>query len=111
MRGCNPFAKGRRLTGSEIPKGKRKGEMFVKGGRTYVVVSYTTSTGKRVRYAAPVRGLKRSTVKRASGKATSTISVPKGKKKGDTFTRNGKKYTVVSYVSANGKRVRYAKKV
>lgn len=39
------------------------------------------------------------------------VTIPKGKRKGDTFTRGGQKYQVVSYISQSGKRIRYAKKV
>ncbi len=38
------------------------------------------------------------------------VTVPKGKKKGDHFTKKGKHYTVVSFVK-NGKRVRYARRI
>jgi len=39
-----------------IPKGKRAGEHFTKGGKTYVVISYVQpSTGKRVRFARRVK--------------------------------------------------------
>ena len=38
------------------------------------------------------------------------ITIPKGKRAGETFTKGGKKYKVVSYLR-NGKRVRYARKV
>lgn len=37
-----------------IPKGKRKGDIFTKGGKRYQVISYVTETGKRVRYARAV---------------------------------------------------------
>jgi hypothetical protein len=53
---CNPFAKGKTLSRTEIPKGKRSGDVFTKGGRRYMVISYTTKTGKRVRYARPWKG-------------------------------------------------------
>ena len=42
------------LKATSIPKGKRKGEIFTKGGKRFMVISYTTSTGKRVRYAQAV---------------------------------------------------------
>ena len=35
----------------KVPKGKRKGKSFIHKGRRYCVMSYTTKTGKRVRYA------------------------------------------------------------
>lgn len=38
-------------------------------------------------------------------------AVPKGKRKGDHFTRKGKRYVVVSFTNSNGTRVRYARKV
>lgn len=39
-----------------IPKGKRAGEHFTKGGKKYVVISYVQpSTGKRVRYARSIK--------------------------------------------------------
>ncbi len=39
----------------KIPKGKKKGDYFKKGNRRYVVVSYTTKGGKRVRFARRVK--------------------------------------------------------
>lgn len=39
-----------------IPKGKRKGDRFTHGASVYVVVSYVTKTGKRVRFARKVAG-------------------------------------------------------
>jgi|SRR6056297_1323172 len=42
------------LKAASIPKGKRKGDLFTKAGKRYMVISYTTSTGKRVRYAQAV---------------------------------------------------------
>lgn len=38
------------------------------------------------------------------------VTIPKGKRKGDTFTKGGVRYTVVSY-TRNGKRIRFAKRV
>lgn len=38
---------------SAIPKGKRAGDKFTKGGKTFVVVSYVRN-GKRVRYARKI---------------------------------------------------------
>lgn len=52
----NPFAAGKTLKGSGIPKGKKKGQLFTKGGKRYMVISYVSSTGKRVRYARPWKG-------------------------------------------------------
>jgi hypothetical protein len=39
-----------------------------------------------------------------------SVTIPKGKRKGDTFTRGGKKYIVISYIR-NGKRTRFARRV
>jgi len=52
MTKSNPaLIKGSRKT---VPKGKRKGDIVTVAGRRYRVVSYTTSTGKRVRYLQAV---------------------------------------------------------
>lgn len=105
---ANPFAKGKSIA---VPKGKRKGETFVSGGKRYMVISYTTKTGKRVRRAQPVKGLKKRTIRRTTGKSVS-VSIPKGKSKGQKFTKNGKTYVVVSFVNKKTKkRVRFARKV
>jgi len=52
----NPFAKGKPSTiKSKVSlKGKRKGQVFQKDGKTYLVMSYITKTGKRVRLARRV---------------------------------------------------------
>lgn len=42
------------LKATAIPKGKRKGDIFTKGSKRFMVISYTTKTGKRVRYAQAV---------------------------------------------------------
>ena len=48
----NPsFIKGRL---KKVPKGKRKGATFLHKGKRYMVMSYVTKTGKRVRYAKAV---------------------------------------------------------
>lgn len=111
MARSNPFAKGKYIT---VPKGKKKGDIFTKGNKRYLVVSYVTSTGKRIRQARPVSGIKASTAKRghkAPARTTSgSIAIPKGKKKGDIFKRGSSTYKVVSFVSSTGKRVRFARK-
>jgi hypothetical protein len=57
-RKCNPsFIKGRL---KKVPKGKRKGKTFLHKGRRFMVMSYVTKTGKRVRYAKAVVKSKRS---------------------------------------------------
>lgn len=92
------------------------------------VYSFRTASGRVVKFKVPARSnpsrkrtakksskrktSKRSTAKRKpAAKKTKTIAVPKGKKKGDIFTRQGKRYQVVSYLTKAGKRVRYAKRV
>lgn len=40
-----------------------------------------------------------------------SVSVPTGKRNGDIFTKGGKKYRAISYVSSTGKRVRYGLRV
>lgn len=45
-----------------------------------------------------------------SYKVVSKVKIPKGKTKGDMFISRGVKYAVVSFVSAAGKRVRYARR-
>lgn len=63
------------------------------------------------------RKMKRTTkktkkVKRNAGCAPKdNPPVPKGKRKGDVYTRKGKKYRVVSYINSNGTRVRYSRKI
>ena len=52
----NPFAKGKTLPKTDIPKGKKSGDIFTKGSKRYIVISYTSSTGKRVRFARPWKG-------------------------------------------------------
>lgn len=191
----NPtFVKGRIKS---VPKGKRKGEIFTHKGNPYIVISYVTSTGKRVRYGqrvskTPCRGKrgpgkKRACPTRRKAKKTrkrrkkrkakrrrnpillaginpyaggmcdlprsqsswrsgyrhrsggrgcvvqrarsggylsyahsglskkrkaskGAVAIPKGKRKGDHFTRKGRRYVVVSFTNNNGKRVRYARK-
>jgi hypothetical protein len=44
-------------------------------------------------------------------KGTSPISIPKGLRKGDRFARGGVSYRVVSYVTQDGKRIRYARRI
>lgn len=61
---------------------------------------FTSSTAKKA--AKKRKGAK---------KTAATITIPKGKKKGDTFRKGNNTYVVVSFVNANGKRVRYARKV
>jgi hypothetical protein len=52
----NAFVKGPSLTGTQIPKGKRSGDVFKNGKVTYRVISYThPASGKRVRYALRVK--------------------------------------------------------
>lgn len=41
-----------------IPKGKRAGDRFTCDGKTFVVISYATAAGKRIRYARRVKGLR-----------------------------------------------------
>ena len=53
---------------------------------------------------------KRTTKKRVARKASKPVSVPAGKRKGDTFTKNNKRYVVVSFLR-NGKRVRFARAI
>ncbi len=53
---CNlpfKFAKGDRVS---APSGRRSGDEFSRGGRKYLVVSYTTKNGCRVRYGQPIKG-------------------------------------------------------
>lgn len=47
--------------------------------------------------------------KRNPKKKTGSVTIPRGKRHGDCFTRNGKKYMVIS-ILRSGKRVRYARK-
>jgi hypothetical protein len=48
------FVKGPALKGKAL-QGKRKGQVFASGGKTYRMVSYVTKTGKRVRFALRVK--------------------------------------------------------
>jgi len=65
-----------------------------------VRVTTKTTYGKKKKAKAKSR-------KRAPDKP---VTIPKGKKKGDHFTKKGKHYTVVSFIK-NGKRIRYARKI
>lgn len=49
--------KGKKMASTkvEIPKGKRSGDTFTRGGKTYVVQSFVNRNGKRVRRAMPVK--------------------------------------------------------
>lgn len=51
----NPFARGKTIN---VPKGKKKGDVFKRGNKKYLVVSYIhPSSGNRVRYGKPVKGI------------------------------------------------------
>lgn len=50
-------------------------------------------------------------VKRNACSTKDNPPVPKGKRKGEVFTRKGKKYRVVSFTNSKGTRVRYARKI
>lgn len=51
--------KGKKMASTkiEIPKGKRSGDTFTRGGKTYVVQSFVNRNGKRVRRAMPVKAM------------------------------------------------------
>jgi len=51
----NPYRRTPINKSKAIPKGKRAGERFTKEGKTFVVISYVSPTGKRVRYARRVK--------------------------------------------------------
>lgn len=55
----NPFASGKTLKWADIPKGLKSGQVFKKGGKNYMVISYRhPMTNKLVRYARPYKGYK-----------------------------------------------------
>ena len=59
MKRKNPFAKGPTLKKGDIPKGLKSGQVFKRGGKTYMVISYKHPvTNKVVRYARPYKGYK-----------------------------------------------------
>ncbi len=47
------FARGERVS---VPTGKRGGQEFSRGGKKYLVVSYTTKNGVLIRYGQPIKG-------------------------------------------------------
>lgn len=50
------FVKGKPLTAPAVLRGKRNGQVFTRGGKTYRMISYAhPSTGTRVRYAMRVK--------------------------------------------------------
>ena len=62
--------------------------------------------------SASKRKAKKSTKKaKRCSPARASCVIPKGKRKGDEFTKAGIRYRVVSYMTADGKRVRYAARV
>lgn len=109
-----------------VPKGKRKGQIFTHKGKKYLVVSYTTKTGKRVRYAQAVSKCKSPAkkasckVKRKTAKAKrknpfskqrpTAVSAPSNRRtRGDIFCRRGQKsghgFQTIAYPGTGGEYV------
>lgn len=91
----NPYAGGRCKDPSK--RNMRSGFRFSASGRS-CVVQRTRNSNTYIAMA------------QTKAKKKPTITIPKGKKKGDHFKKGSKHYVVVSYVK-NGKRVRFARTI
>jgi hypothetical protein len=92
------FSDGREVCFPASPKRKRKRKPAKK--RTVRRVTRTT----KVTYSSAKKK------KKPAIRSSKPVTIPKGKRKGDHFTKNGKHYTVVSYIR-DGKRMRFARLV
>ncbi|NEN87967.1 MAG: hypothetical protein F6K48_03195 [Okeania sp. SIO3H1] len=91
------------------------------------IINFKTADGKTVSFkskpskrkagktmAKAKRKVAKKTVKKKNPRTAlnKAVSIPKGKKAGEHFTRGGVKYVVVSYINkSTKKRIRYARKI